>query len=255
MVLQGRWCCTAVVSATKGLGVGSPKSDEIEAAQVADNSLGSPPAEQLMQLLRPRYWFSAHLHVKYAALYRHRGPADRHAAETAFLALDKCLPGRGFLQVSAWTCSLTSFPASQHWLCAHLQLRYAARCRRHRRLLGLAHAETAPTLFVPPAGSSLTGVLCTVADLQPPDAETLYPKPCWCLPQTARSLGCCERAQILQLPDAEGPKEFSYDEEWLAVLRSTHSLMSLQRRPVALPGLLFCQQCALYEMPSMNLMW
>ena len=42
--------------------------------------------------------------------------------------------------------------------------------------------------------------------------------------------------QILQLPDAEGPKEFSYDEEWLATLRSTHSLMSLQRRPVSLPG-------------------
>lgn len=42
--------------------------------------------------------------------------------------------------------------------------------------------------------------------------------------------------QILQLPDAEGPKEFSYDQEWLAVLRSTHSLMSLQRRPVSLPG-------------------
>ena len=42
--------------------------------------------------------------------------------------------------------------------------------------------------------------------------------------------------QILQIPEAEGPKEFSYDEEWLAILRSTHSLMSLQRRPVTLPG-------------------
>ena len=49
--------------------------------------------------------------------------------------------------------------------------------------------------------------------------------------------------QVLHLPDAEGPKEFSYDEEWLAVLRSTHSLMSLQRRPVSLPGQL---------LPSLN---
>ena len=67
--------------------------------QIADNSLGSPPAEELLQILRPRYWFSAHLHVKYAALYAHPGPANGHASETAFLALDKCLPGRGFLQV------------------------------------------------------------------------------------------------------------------------------------------------------------
>lgn len=42
--------------------------------------------------------------------------------------------------------------------------------------------------------------------------------------------------QILQITEAEGPKEFSYDEEWLAILRSTHSLMSLHRRPVTLPG-------------------
>jgi len=44
--------------------------------------------------------------------------------------------------------------------------------------------------------------------------------------------------QVLHIPDAEGPKEFSYDEEWLAILRSTHSLMSLQRTPVSLPGML-----------------
>ena len=74
--------------------------------QIADNSLGSPPAEELLQLLRPRYWFSAHLHVKYAALYRHDSHANGHATETAFLALDKCLPGRAFLQVPSWHISL-----------------------------------------------------------------------------------------------------------------------------------------------------
>lgn len=30
--------------------------------------------------------------------------------------------------------------------------------------------------------------------------------------------------QVLHFPDADGPKEFSYDEEWLAILRSTHAL-------------------------------
>ena len=42
--------------------------------------------------------------------------------------------------------------------------------------------------------------------------------------------------QIVEFPDAEGPLEFSYDEEWLAVLRATHSRMSLSRAPVTLPA-------------------
>ncbi len=98
--------------------------------QIEDGSLGSPPGEQILHELQPSHWFSAHLHVKYAALVAHshqqhnqqrqgqgrgqkrkspsRGPSPPPGLGqgqkgrdkfTKFLALDKCLPRRGFLQV------------------------------------------------------------------------------------------------------------------------------------------------------------
>ncbi len=58
------------------------------------DQLGSRPAQEIMEVLRPRYWFSAHLHVKFPALVEHPD-----GTETKFLSLDKCLPRRRFLQV------------------------------------------------------------------------------------------------------------------------------------------------------------
>jgi len=108
--------------------------------------LGSQPAEMLLKSLKPKYWFSAHLHVKFAAFVDHdalepeadegeivledsddamkrdRSPGKRAVSPSAtdseskrqrqedgssstihqttrFLALDKCLPHRDFLQI------------------------------------------------------------------------------------------------------------------------------------------------------------
>lgn len=79
--------------------------------------LGSPPGMQLLNLLKPSYWFSGHMHVKFEASVPHGGDDNDDilgskrkltdalgitesvrapAKVTQFLALDKVLdkPGR-----------------------------------------------------------------------------------------------------------------------------------------------------------------
>lgn len=102
------------------------------AADMESGKLGSQPLEELLKAVQPAYWFAAHLHCKFAALVPHNHsqklgdaessssssssededeerekvkkaapvpPPSKSVPVTKFLALDKCLPRRAFLQV------------------------------------------------------------------------------------------------------------------------------------------------------------
>lgn len=66
-------------------------------------SLGSPHLSALCDMLQPRYWFSAHLHIHWEVVIEHKDLYGETTAETKFLSLDKPICGRGFLDIMGIT--------------------------------------------------------------------------------------------------------------------------------------------------------
>ncbi|KAI3620706.1 hypothetical protein CBS9595_002673 [Malassezia furfur] len=53
--------------------------------EIQTSSLGSPPLQSLLMTLHPRYWFSAHLHVRYAAKVLFNGPLPTKVPTESYL--------------------------------------------------------------------------------------------------------------------------------------------------------------------------
>ena len=57
--------------------------------EIASGSFGSPPLMDLMNRLKPRFWFSSHMHCSFTCQYN----------STYFMALDKCVKNRDFCDI------------------------------------------------------------------------------------------------------------------------------------------------------------
>jgi len=60
--------------------------------------LGCEPYSILMNRLKPTCWFSAHMHVRFTATVLHKTKAGQPQTSTKFLALDKAMPDRPFIE-------------------------------------------------------------------------------------------------------------------------------------------------------------
>ena len=62
--------------------------------EIEDNELGSPANEILLNTLKPKYWFAAHLHVKFEALVRHNDDNDKKSSEQGDIKQEATVDGK-----------------------------------------------------------------------------------------------------------------------------------------------------------------
>ena len=123
-----------------------------------------------MKQLQPSYWFAAHLHVKFAAIIPHTQEEVEHPVTTStihcatastrttkFLALDKVLPGRPFLQIM-------NIPTSRAVPSASLKVlefdpEWLAILRRTHNLLSVHSGEVImPEELLPPSAEDIQDI-------------------------------------------------------------------------------------------------
>ena len=164
--------------------------------EIRDNTLGSPPARYLLDLHKPKWWFSAHLHCRFTATVNHPPNA------TANSALPPPPPRFG------GTCR----PASGNG---------AIGGQGSNSSSGSLHPPPAPPTGG--AGTSCQEVMGKSTNFLALDK---------CLPRK-------QFLEIVELPrppsQQSSPVTFSYDPEWIAILRGTHNLTTTSRREVPLP--------------------
>jgi lariat debranching enzyme len=202
--------------------------------EVADNNLGSPPNREVLDLVRPKHWFSAHLHVKFKATVRFpaianaqnatthsshdddfmslipsqvidrspsggKEPSDEAAATNTDAAVDKDViaesPKTEFHGLESSKCT-TGGDSSVGDLTEQMT-RFLAldKCLPRRQFLSILNVE------VPQAKSDDNA-------RQPPDSEA---------------------------SSSSSPYRLEYDPEWLAILRKTHRMTCTERRRVDVP--------------------
>lgn len=182
-------------------------------AEVERNDLGSPPNREVLEALQPRWWFAAHLHVKFAATVKF-SPTGSESPRSLGVTQTQLVPS----QVT------TKMPAKQ-----------------------TPQPETKDTIEKDNIGESSDLVANEAENSTNQQTETNFRA----LESSGSCTGgptlsdlmtkflaldkCLPRRQYLSIVhlESEVPREnacLEYDPEWLAIIRKTHDLTCTDRR-------------------------
>ena len=189
---------------------------------IETGELGSPANEELLNALRPRYWFAAHLHVKFEALVRHNNSAANNtgngviAVEQSSVDTNEIEGNRIFKQMIDSTEireTTTEFVGleSNNGICptssnvetlTEQMTRFLSldKCLPKRRHIQITHLEPSSSDVVVECDNIEPAVSLTTAG------------------------GACDKAWL------------EYDATWLAILRRTHEWTNPTRNVIVTDG-------------------
>ena len=184
--------------------------------EVDQNCLGSPPNMEILSSLKPKWWFAAHMHVKFKAIVTHdknpsRNPVSKKGSESQDLkAITQIRPSSTVTSETKKRKSVDSDDVQEE------------------NAEDTAGQEDKPTTtqFLSTEGGNDP---CSVPDLT--EQMTKFLSLDKCLPR--RHFLTIVNIPIPTRPDK--PK-LQYDVKWLSILRKTHGLSSRSKKRVDLPS-------------------
>ncbi|TYZ67453.1 hypothetical protein PybrP1_011386, partial [[Pythium] brassicae (nom. inval.)] len=196
--------------------------------EIAANALGSPAGELLLHQLKPRHWFAAHLHVKFAAIVRHGVAEPETESESES-------------ESEASSVQHEQQREQEHQKQDETKSDDVGRDGAAAVASGASEQNAAAAAA--PAAPIITAAKHTK---QPAEQVTKFLALDKCLPRR-------EFLQVLDIPTPEddasrsasevsgapraprAPPKVLFDYEWLAVLRATHHLASTSRYAPRVP--------------------
>ncbi|KAG0278896.1 Protein kinase [Linnemannia exigua] len=228
--------------------------DEIET-----NTLGSKAFESVLEQIRPRFWFSAHLHVKFfAEIFWNEGQTGAamvtgplRAAKEAAIAASEVTKNPDEIEIafddededetadelrvtSVSTDSTANIPSDSAPAANPDEIKFDMDDEDEDE------DDDATKVVQPPkeskaavAAAPVSETLTPGLNVPPKGGERSYTS------TKFLALDKCapvrQFLEILEFPEASGPAEFFYDEEWLAIVRTLDSALSFkfqQNRPM-----------------------
>ena len=193
--------------------------------EVHDNTLGSPANEDVLHAIKPRWWFSAHLHVKFQATVRHASTSGDSDADDGKKPHEPSAAAAAGLVPSQVADTTTSVVSDSEGVAQPSD--DVVDDGRTTSFVGLESSACPTDSSIPDLTEQMTRFLSLDK----------------CLPRR-------QHLQIVNIPippgdvDDEGtneterlsPLQIEYDAEWLAILRKTHNLTQLTRSFVNVPA-------------------